>query len=124
MYIYMYLYTFLFIYLYKGKPTTATAMLELYDFIGRRPIICHNATFDSKFLIKEMSRIDKVIWNKFLCTLKLSRRLLLSAGSYKLSQLKMYINYQSSSSHHDHRALSDVLVTVALWYVYMYIHIH
>jgi DNA polymerase-3 subunit epsilon len=94
-------------------------MSDLYKFIGTRPIICHNATFDSKFLIKEMSRIDKVIWNKFFCTLKLSRRLLLSAGSYKLSKLKIYIDYQSTSSHKDHRALSDVLVTVALWYIYI-----
>ena len=98
-----------------GQPSTASAMESLYLFIGSRPIIAHNATFDSKFLIAEMKRINKVVLNQFLCTLLISRRLLLTAGSYKLSSLKKFINFKSADSHKDHRALDDVLVTVALW---------
>lgn len=98
-----------------GQPSTASAMESLYLFIGSRPIIAHNATFDSKFLIAEMKRINKVILNQFLCTLMLSRRLLLTAGSYKLSSLKNFIKFKCADSHKDHRALDDVLVTVALW---------
>ena len=98
-----------------GQPSTATAMESLYVFIGNRPIIAHNATFDSKFLIAEMRRIDKVIFNQFLCSLLLSRRLLQTAQCYKLSSLKKFINFESTVGHKDHRALDDVLVTVALW---------
>ena len=98
-----------------GQQSTAMAMESLYVFIGNRPIIAHNATFDSKFLVAEMRRIDKVIFNQFLCTLLLSRRLLQNAGCYKLSFLKKFINFQSAIDHKDHRALDDVLVTVALW---------
>jgi DNA polymerase III subunit epsilon len=98
-----------------GQQSTAMAMESLYLFIGNRAIIAHNASFDSKFLIAEMRRINKVIFNQFLCTLLLSRRLMQKAGCYKLSFLKKYINFQSATDHKDHRALDDVLVTVALW---------
>lgn len=98
-----------------GQPSTASAMESLYHFVGNRPIIAHNATFDSKFLIAEMKRIKRTIFNQFLCTLLLSRRLLITAQSYKLSRLKEFINFKADINHKDHRALDDVLVTVALW---------
>lgn len=44
-----------------GKPSTAAAMEELFTFIGTRPIVAHNASFDSKFLTAEMKRINKTI---------------------------------------------------------------
>lgn len=98
-----------------GQPSTASAMESLYHFLGNRPIIAHNASFDSRFLIAEMKRIDRVIFNQFLCSLLISRRLLLDAKSYKLSMLKEFINFKADINHKDHRALDDVLVTVALW---------
>ena len=98
-----------------GKPSTESAMELLYDFIGMRTVLCHNASFDSKFLKSEMKRISKVVMNQFLCTLLISRRLLTGLGSYKLSHLKKFINFQAAANHHDHRALDDVLVTAALW---------
>ena len=98
-----------------GQPSTASAMESLYHFLGNRPIIAHNASFDSRFLIAEMKRINRVIFNQFLCSLLISRRLLLDATSYKLSRLKEFINFKADRKHKDHRALDDVLVTVALW---------
>ena len=98
-----------------GQPSTASAMESLYHFVGNRPIIAHNASFDSKFLIAEMKRINRTIFNQFLCTLLISRRLLITAQSYKLSRLKEFINFKADINHKDHRALDDVLVTVALW---------
>ena len=98
-----------------GQPSTASAMESLYHFLGNRPIIAHNASFDSRFLIAEMKRINRVIFNQFLCSLLISRRILLHAKSYKLSRLKEFINFKADINHKDHRALDDVLVTVALW---------
>jgi DNA polymerase III subunit epsilon len=98
-----------------GKPTTEVVMSRLHIFIGNRPIIAHNAAFDSRFLMAEMKRIQKNIANIFLCTLLLSRRLLQGLCSYKLSYLKIHLNYKAAATHCDHRALDDVLVTVHLW---------
>lgn len=98
-----------------SQDSPSVVMLKLYNFIGNRPIIAHNASFDSKFLFAEMKRIKKSISNQFLCTLQLSRRLLHGLQSYKLSSLKKYINFVGDKNHSDHRALDDVLVTVQLW---------
>lgn len=97
------------------KPKTEEVMERLHAFIGERPVVAHNASFDSKFLIAEMNRIKKKVSNVFLCTLLLSRRLLGGLSSYKLSSLKQVLQYQPQAEHRDHRALDDVLVTVHLW---------
>lgn len=98
-----------------GKPSTEEVMQRLHLFIGNKPIVAHNAAFDSKFLISEMKRIKKDVTNTFLCTLLLSRRLIQGLASYKLSFLKTHLCYKADASHRDHRALDDVLVTVHLW---------
>lgn len=100
-----------------GKPSPEEVMSELFDFIGKTPIVAHNASFDSQFLVAEMNRIGKKVHNLFLCTLLLSRRMLKDAKSFKLSNLKKFINFQADGDHCDHRALDDVLVTVKLWNV-------
>ena len=97
------------------QPDSATAMKQLHRFIGDRWILAHNANFDQSFYFKEMSRIGTTVSNPFLCSLLLSRRLLQKAPSHKLSALKYYLNFNADKSHSDHRAYSDVLVTIHLW---------
>lgn len=99
----------------KGKPRPEDVMYDLNEFIGKRPILAHNASFDSKFLYAEMNRINIDINNPVLCTLLLSRRLIQNASNHKLGTLKQYINFKEKEGHQDHRALDDVKVTVALW---------
>lgn len=99
----------------KGKPIPEDVMYDLNEFIGKRPILAHNASFDSKFLYAEMNRINIAINNPVLCTLLLSRRLIQNASNHKLGTLKKYINFKEKEGHQDHRALDDVKVTVALW---------
>jgi DNA polymerase-3 subunit epsilon len=98
-------------------PSSSSIIEKLYHFIGDRPIIAHNASFDSRFLQAELKRINKESENLFLCTLKLSRRLIPSIKTHKLSFLKGFINFNSSdvTGHKDHRALDDVKVTICLW---------
>lgn len=97
------------------KPSPEDVMHDLFEFIGERPIIAHNASFDSKFLKAEMQRIDKDVKSIFICSLLLSRRLLKEAKNHKLSTLQSFIKFQATTNHQAHRALDDVLVTVALW---------
>ncbi|MFT4553179.1 MAG: DNA polymerase-3 subunit epsilon [Chlamydiales bacterium] len=99
----------------KGQPTPESVMREFYYFIGDRPILAHNASFDSRFLNAEMSRVDLTPENPTLCTMLLARRLIHDATDHKLGTLKRYINFQTEAGHKDHRALDDVKVTVALW---------
>jgi DNA polymerase-3 subunit epsilon len=101
----------------KGQLPTAIVMEQLFTFIGNRTIVAHNAAFDSKFLVTEMKRIGKVVWNPFICTLKLSRRLIATTTSHKLVDLKNFIGFRrpGNEKHCDHRAFDDVLVTVHLF---------
>lgn len=99
----------------KGKPTPEEVMPEFYEYIGNRPLLAHNASFDSRFLKMEMGRVDKNIENPLLCTMLLARRLIEDAADHKLNTLKHYINFKSQTGHQDHRALDDVKVTASLW---------
>ena len=99
----------------KGQPSPEKFMPTLKKFIGARPIIAHNASFDQKFLISEMENIGKRIDNKFLCTLKLARRLILDAPDYKLTTLTSHLKIKTLKEHKAHRALDDVMATLGVW---------
>ncbi len=103
----------------KGMPSPESFMPTLHAFIGKRPILAHNALFDQKFLIAEMYRIGIEISNPFLCTLKLARRLIPNMPDYKLTTLTQHLKFKTQTTHKAHRALDDVLVTVDLW-----LHMH
>jgi len=98
-----------------GQPTPEEVMDDFYKYVGGRPIIAHNASFDMRFLTSEMARIGKKVDNQSVCTMLLARRLITDIYDHKLGTLKQYIGYESAADHKDHRALDDVKVTVALW---------
>lgn len=98
-----------------GQPSPEEVMEDFYSFMGERPILAHNASFDGRFLRAELGRIDYDFANPLLCTMLLSRRLILDSDGHKLGTLKRYLNYQEDDGHRDHRALDDVKVTACLW---------
>jgi DNA polymerase-3 subunit epsilon len=98
----------------KGQPKPEAFMPILHKFIGNRPILAHNASFDKKFLLSEMQKIGRIIDNPFLCTLKLARRLIM-APDYKLTTLTSHLKLKVPKSHQAHRALNDVMATFHLW---------
>lgn len=99
----------------KDQPTPEQLMPEFYDYIGSRPLLAHNASFDSRFLRAEMARVGNSVNNPILCTMLLARRLISEVADHKLNTLKHYINFVSEAGHQDHRALDDVKVTASLW---------
>ena len=99
----------------EDKPSPESVMPLLHRFIGKRQIMAHNASFDKKFLLAEMSRVDLVVRNPFLCTLKLSRRLIHDSCSYSLGNLAGYLGLDTDDIGQMHRALDDVKVTFQLW---------
>jgi len=96
----------------KGKPSPEKVMPELKRFIGKRVILAHNASFDSKFLYSEMKRARLKIDNPIICTLLLSRRLMPNVTNYKLGTLANHLNYKIENAH---RALDDVKATSIVW---------
>lgn len=101
--------------IFKGKPTSERLMPTLKNFIGNRTVLAHNASFDQKFLALAMENIGKSINNKFLCTLKLARRLILDAPDYKLTTFTLHLKIKIPKDHKAHRALNDVMATFGVW---------
>ncbi len=99
----------------KGQPRPEAIMPKLKEFLGNRPILAHNASFDQKFLVSEMENAGKKIENKFLCTLKLARRLILDSPDYKLTSLISHLKIKVPKEHKAHRALDDVISTYYIW---------
>lgn len=99
----------------KDQPKPEEFMPVLKRFIGKRPVLAHNATFDRSFLVSEMGYIGKQMTNPFLCTLKLSRRLIPYSPNYKLSTLIEHLKIKIPKDHQSHRALDDVISAFHLW---------
>jgi DNA polymerase-3 subunit epsilon len=83
------------------------------DFIQDRPIIAHNAAFDKRFLMAELDRVSLSIKNSFLCTMKLAKKLIPEAGSYKLVDIAKHVGVRANGRS-AHQALSDIKVTAKL----------
>ncbi|HCE46689.1 MAG TPA: hypothetical protein DET40_24340 [Lentisphaeria bacterium] len=90
-------------------------MPDLMRFLGERPCVAHNASFDSRFYHAEMNRSGTTHERTFFCTMKLSRRLIPDLPSYKLGSLTQHLNLSSPADGNYRRALYDVMLTVELW---------
>ena len=99
----------------KGKPTPEAVMPDLMRFLGDRPCVAHNASFDSRFYHAEMNRAEAAHERTFFCTMMLSRRLIPDLPGYKLESLVHHLNLSAVMDGNYHRAMYDVLLTVELW---------
>ena len=86
-------------------------MGEASKFIGRLPIVAHNASFDRKFYTSELSRIGLPYSDPFICTMLISRRLYPNSSNHKLATLA-HLHGISTFGHH--RALADAVMTSKL----------
>jgi len=94
------------------KPKPEKIMPDLAEFIGNRPIVCHNAPFESRFFEAEMNLVGIEVDCHFLCTLALARRLVHDVDDHKLRTLTEYFRVPPVRAH---RAMSDVLLTLEVW---------
>jgi len=95
-----------------GAPPAATVMAEASRFVGGRPMVAHNASFDRRFWTAEMARIDRPADEPFACTLLLSRRLYPQAPNYRLGSLAAF--HALPSAGRAHRAMADAQVAASL----------
>ena len=89
----------------RTAPPAAQVMQEVAEFVGERPLLAHNASFDQKFWDAELALIRRRRVQPFACSLLLSRRLLPMAPSHKLGNLNHWIGLPDTVKAH--RALAD-----------------
>ncbi|WP_144743645.1 helicase C-terminal domain-containing protein [Enorma burkinafasonensis] len=92
-------------------PTAREAVAELATFVGGRPVVAHNATFDRSFIESVKGGVEvSDIW---IDSLALSRIALPRLSSHKLSFLAEVFGCASVS----HRATDDVDALAGVWRV-------
>ena len=96
----------------RKAPPSEQVMNEVADFIGERPLLAHNASFDQKFWDAELARVRRRRAQPFACSLLLSRRLLPEAPSHKLGNLNAWAGLPDTGRAH--RALADAEMAAAL----------
>ena len=94
-------------------PPAEEVMVSLAEFISNVPLVAHNASFDSKFLDAEWSRIKLRRKQDFACSMLLARRVYPAAPDHKLGTLVNHLKLPSAARHH--RALADAEMTAHLW---------
>lgn len=97
-----------------GKPSPEEVMVSLAEFVGDRPILAHNASFDKRFYIAEMNRANIDVSNQFMCSLMLARRLVPDSPNHKLGTLVDYFDVRTADFN-AHRALDDATATARVW---------
>ena len=72
----------------RNAPPAAQVMAEVAEFVGRTPLVAHNASFDQKFWDAELGLIQRQRVQSFACSMLLARRLLPQAPNHKLGTLR------------------------------------
>lgn len=93
-------------------PRASQVMAEANRFVGGRPMVAHNASFDRRFWLAELSRLGETALQPFACTLLLSRRLYPNAPNHKLGSLAVF--HALPATGRAHRALADAETAAAL----------
>lgn len=96
-----------------AAPTVAKVMHEAVRFVGRLPLVAHNASFDRKFWQAELDRLSMTHDGAFACTMLLSRRLYPDCPDHKLGTLVETLGLPKAGRAH--RAMMDVEMTCHLW---------
>ncbi len=89
----------------RKAPPAAQVMAEVAEFVGRTPLVAHNASFDQKFWDAELGLIQRQRVQSFACSMLLARRLLPQAPNHKLGTLNSWA--QLPHTGQAHRAMAD-----------------
>ncbi|MCM2349433.1 MAG: 3'-5' exonuclease [Bacteriovoracaceae bacterium] len=96
-----------------SAPKNEMAIRELVSFIGKLPLVAHNASFDKRFLDYEVQKAGRNPIETMACSLLVSRRIYDQTPNHKLQTLVEYKNIQVVGNFH--RALADAEMTAHLW---------
>lgn len=96
----------------QAAPPAAEVMAAASEFVGDAPMVAHNASFDRRYWMAELERLNLPAPQPFACTVLLSRRLYPEARSHSLGAMAAL--HQLPSAGRAHRALADAEVAAAL----------
>jgi DNA polymerase III subunit epsilon len=96
----------------ESAPPAERVMAEANRFVGTRPMVAHNASFDRRFWCAELQRFGEAGDQPFACTLLLARRLYPEAPNFRLGSLASF--HALPSSGRAHRAMADAETAAAL----------
>lgn len=91
-------------------PTISDVLPQFLDFIGKLPLVAHNAPFDVSFI----KRYSTSLKNQIFDTVKMSRKAFPELKSHSLQSLIKDLNIVVTSSH---RSLPDAQATAKLFQI-------
>lgn len=97
-----------------SAPAASKVMREVVQFVGKHPVVAHNAGFDRRFWQAELGLLGISAEQSFACTLLASRRIYPHAQNHRLSTLADML--QLPKAGRAHRAMADAEVTSHLWF--------
>lgn len=96
-----------------SAPAVSVVMREAAQFVGKHPVVAHNASFDKQFWRAELALLGITADQSFACTLLASRRIYPHALNHRLSTLADMLRLPKAGRAH--RAMADAEVTSHLW---------
>ena len=97
-----------------SAPSVSKVMREAAQFVGKHPVVAHNAGFDRRFWQSELAFLGMSAEHSFACTMLASRRIYPHAQSHRLSNLAEMLRLPKSGRAH--RAMVDAEMTSHLWH--------
>ena len=96
-----------------AAPPAAKVMTEAARFVGRKPVVAHNAAFDRRFWEAELDYVSRRSLNTFACTMLISRRIYPNFAEHNLQTLVRKLGLPKA--RRAHRAMADAEMTSHLW---------
>jgi DNA polymerase-3 subunit epsilon len=87
------------------------AMTDFLKLAGERPVLFHNAPFDTRFLRAAARKLELPFENATHCTLQMARAMWPERKSHKLAGLAKMIGAEAPT----HRGLDDVKATLQVF---------
>jgi DNA polymerase-3 subunit alpha (Gram-positive type) len=95
-----------------SEPIIDDVLPEFLEFIGEAPVVAHNASFDTSFIIEECKEMGIEFPNAIVDTLTLSRLILDDLKRHKLSTIAKKLKIKLENHH---RALDDAMATAHIF---------
>ena len=96
-----------------SAPPVGKVMREAAKFVGKTPVVAHNASFDRKFWDAELELLSIKSASPFACTMRLSRRIYPDSINHKLLTLVKMLSLPQDGRAH--RAMADAEMASHLW---------
>lgn len=93
-------------------PRAEQVMADAARFVGKAPMVAHNASFDRRYWQAELALAGLTAPQPFACTVLLSRRLYPEATCHKLGALVQRLRLPQTGAAH--RAMVDAEMAAAL----------